>query len=76
MVKTHCDHCGKVIESHITEEKEFATSGFMGVTIAVGGYSTKTDLCCCCLGNLVSTVENFIDKADFEPEEGEKNETD
>jgi hypothetical protein len=76
MVKTHCDHCGKIIEPHTNENKEVAINGFLGVTISVGGYSTKTDLCCCYLGKLVSTVEKFIDTADFEPEGSAKNETD
>lgn len=71
MIKTHCDHCGKVIESHINDGKVFAINGSIGVTIAVGGYTAKTDLCSCCLGQLFNTVENFIDMADFEPEEGE-----
>lgn len=76
MVKTHCDHCGKVIEPHINDCKEFAINGCEGVTITVGGYTAKTDLCCCCLGQLVNTVEAFIDMADFETEGSAKNETD
>ena len=76
MKKTHCDHCGKIIEPHMNDGKEVAINGCMGVTVAVGCYSTKADLCCCCLGQLVNAVENFIDMADFEPEGSAKNEAD
>ena len=57
MVKRHCDHCGVVIENH--------TDGYTDITITIGGYTTKADLCCCCLGKLIKNVENFIDEEDF-----------
>lgn len=68
MIKTHCDHCAKIVEDHV--------NGIQELSIAIGGYVIKADLCWLCLGQLISTVEAFVDMADYEPEGSAKNETD
>lgn len=68
MTKTHCDHCNNVFVNN--------RGGYKELSISIGKYSATADLCCCCLGQLISIVENFIDMADFELEGSAKNETD
>ena len=54
MIKTHCDHCDKVIEDKAKE-----------IVIRIGNYEDKAELCGVCMGRLMNIAESFLNGDEF-----------